>query len=364
MTLTGTANSPPSSDAAGAPLVVSIVINNFNYRRFLQQSIDSALAQTYPHVEVVVADDASTDGSPDLIRTYGDRITAVLQPHNGGQGAAMNAGFAASRGELVIFLDADDYLYPDAAQAVADAYQSDAALIQYRMHLVGEAGDVIDLYPSADIQFDHGDVRRKLLDTGRFQGTVTSGQAFLRKALASVFPIPVETFRISADGYLLSAVPFYGDVLALENVLGAYRLHGKNLWSGGTGAASFRRSLLHDKARLREVLSRARAHGLVTPRQPELRDYQHLSMRLGSLALEPAQHPFPEDSRLLLGLRGVWATPRAALSPQARLLTGCWFLLIGITPVAGWARVLVRWRYEPASRPQRLRRLVRWLRGS
>jgi glycosyltransferase involved in cell wall biosynthesis len=88
--------------------LVSIVVNNFNYGRFLRQSIESALAQDHPRTEVIVVDDASTDGSVEIIRSFGDRIVPVCQERNGGQAAALNAGFAASRGELIIFLDADD----------------------------------------------------------------------------------------------------------------------------------------------------------------------------------------------------------------------------------------------------------------
>lgn len=352
-----------SRDDAGSatPPVVSIVINNYNYRRFLNQSIDSALGQTYPHVEVVVADDASTDGSQDVIRGYGDRIVAVLQPRNGGQGAAMSAGVAACKGDLVIFLDADDYLYPTAAETVASAHRPGLALIQYRMHLVDESGRVLDLYPRPELRFDVGDVRPKLLDIGRFEGTVTSGQAFVRRALASVLPIPAETFRISADGYLLSTVPFYGEVLAIEQPLGAYRMHGGNLWSGTTGAASFRRSLQHDAAKQRELRARASSLGLAVEGQPELRDYQHLSARLGSLVLEPERHPHPDDSRSTLGLRGVYASTKAPLRLVPRVMLGIWFLAIGLLP-RGWAREFVRWRYEPNSRPPRLRRAARWLR--
>jgi glycosyltransferase involved in cell wall biosynthesis len=104
----------------GGPLV-SIVIDNFNYARFLPRSIGSALGQTYPHVEVVVVDDASTDGSQDVIRGYGGKVAPVLKERNAGHGAAFNSGFAASRGEIVLFLDADDHLYPHAVERVLAA---------------------------------------------------------------------------------------------------------------------------------------------------------------------------------------------------------------------------------------------------
>lgn len=177
-------NSEAGASGSATQPVVSIVINNFNYRQFLKQSIDSALAQTYPHAEVVVADDASTDGSQELIRGYGDRSCAVLQAENGGQGAAINAGAAACTGDLIIFLDADDNLYPTAAETVAKAYRPDDSLIKYRLHLVDVSGRVIDLHPRPEMRFDTGDVRKKLLDVGRIEGTVTSGQAFARQACA------------------------------------------------------------------------------------------------------------------------------------------------------------------------------------
>ncbi|MCY7286429.1 MAG: glycosyltransferase, partial [Cyanobacteria bacterium CAN_BIN43] len=66
-------------------LLVSIIINNYNYDRFLVQAIDSALSQTYPHVEVIVVDDGSTDRSREIITSYGDRLMSIFQD-NGKQG--------------------------------------------------------------------------------------------------------------------------------------------------------------------------------------------------------------------------------------------------------------------------------------
>src|SRR5688572_3590972 len=97
---------------------VSIVINNYNYGRFLAASIDSALGQTYPRTETIVVDDGSTDDSREVIQRYAGRVRAILKA-NGGQASAVNTGFAACQGEVVIFLDSDDMLLPDIAAAVA-----------------------------------------------------------------------------------------------------------------------------------------------------------------------------------------------------------------------------------------------------
>ena len=80
--------------------LASIIVNNYNYGRFLPDAIESALAQSYPRVEVIVVDDGSTDHSRAVIARYGARIHAVLKP-NGGQASAFNAAFAHSYGEAL-----------------------------------------------------------------------------------------------------------------------------------------------------------------------------------------------------------------------------------------------------------------------
>jgi glycosyltransferase involved in cell wall biosynthesis len=76
--------------------LVSIIVDNYNYGRFLCDSIGSALAQEYSNVEVVVVDDRSTDNSAEVIRSYGQRIRTIFKP-NGGHASAFNAGFKASK---------------------------------------------------------------------------------------------------------------------------------------------------------------------------------------------------------------------------------------------------------------------------
>ena len=90
---------------------VSILINNYNYGRFLAEAIDSALAQTYKNLEVIVVDDGSTDNSREIIASYSDRIVPVLK-ENGGQASAFNAGFERARSDWIAFLDSDDIFFP------------------------------------------------------------------------------------------------------------------------------------------------------------------------------------------------------------------------------------------------------------
>ena len=92
------------------PLVTCIVPVH-DGERFLGEALDSALAQTYESLEVVVVDDGSTDGTPTVARTYGDRIRYVRQEH-AGPSAARNEGMRVARGEFFAFLDADDLWLP------------------------------------------------------------------------------------------------------------------------------------------------------------------------------------------------------------------------------------------------------------
>src|SRR5437879_12763582 len=100
--------------------LASIIVNHYHYGRFLREAVDSALNQTYRHTEVIVVDDGSTDGSPEIIASYGKRIVPVLK-QNGGQNSALNAGFSRSRGDVILFLDSDDVLLPTAVDAAVAA---------------------------------------------------------------------------------------------------------------------------------------------------------------------------------------------------------------------------------------------------
>jgi len=92
--------------------LVSTIIPCYNSSRYVAEAIQSALDQTYEHKEVVVIDDGSTDGSLDVIRSFGDRIRWESGP-NRGACAARNRGLELARGKLIQFLDADDLLHPE-----------------------------------------------------------------------------------------------------------------------------------------------------------------------------------------------------------------------------------------------------------
>jgi glycosyltransferase involved in cell wall biosynthesis len=335
----------------------SIVITNYNYGRFVGRCIDSALAQSYPNTEVVVVDDASRDHSREIIQCYGTRVLPVLQDRNGGQGAAFNVGFRACHGDVVLFLDADDWLYPHAVARVVRAFSPGVAQVQFRLHLVDPGGRQIDVLPPPEVKFDDGDVVPILLSRGRYEGNVTSGNAFARTTLSSILPVPEKEFRISADGYLVTIAPFCGRVVSIDEPLGAYVVHGTNYWTARVGPEKFRRDLRHDCARYEALRRKAAERGLRVASRPGLADPQHLTSRIGSLVMDPQNHPDPADSRLALALRGGRASCKATLPMARRALLATWFLALGVFP-RPWATKLIWWRLDPVSRPERLRRAM------
>lgn len=90
---------------------VSVIIPCWNAKRYIAEAIESALGQTYRPIEVIVIDDGSTDGSLEVIRSFGDALRYETGP-NRGACAARNRGLELARGELIQFLDADDLLHP------------------------------------------------------------------------------------------------------------------------------------------------------------------------------------------------------------------------------------------------------------
>lgn len=90
---------------------VSVIIPTYNRGRMLKEAIDSVLGQDYPHFDLVVVDDGSTDATAELLKTYGQDLVVIRQP-NRGVSAARNAGIAAASGRYIAFLDSDDLWLP------------------------------------------------------------------------------------------------------------------------------------------------------------------------------------------------------------------------------------------------------------
>lgn len=211
-------------------VTASIIIDNYNYARYLREAIDSALGQTHAAAEVIVVDDGSADGSRDIIASYGERIVPVLKD-NGGQGSAFNAGFARSRGNIIVFLDADDALLPSAlAQALPLFDDPETVKVHWPMWLTDSSGRRSgQTYPGAKLA--SGDLRKYVLREGptHHMSAPTSGNAWRRSFVAEVLPLPEHTYRTAADTPLIEMAPFFGKLGFVETPQSIYRQHDSNL---------------------------------------------------------------------------------------------------------------------------------------
>lgn len=103
---------------------ISIVTPSFNQGRFLEDCILSVLDQKYPNLEYIIIDGGSSDQSVQIIRSYEDKLASWVSEKDGGQSDGINKGFRKCTGELVAWINADDYYLPGALQIAADAYRS------------------------------------------------------------------------------------------------------------------------------------------------------------------------------------------------------------------------------------------------
>jgi glycosyltransferase involved in cell wall biosynthesis len=325
-------------DAPVADLAVDIIINNYDYGRFLGQAIESALAQTHAQVQVIVVDDGSTDDSRAILRAYEDRIDLVLK-ENGGQASALNAGFARSQGDIVIFLDADDTLRPSAASLAAAAFAADPEVVkvQYRMEVIdanGRPSGVIK--PPDHLPLPAGDVRKaELTFPFDLAWLATSGNAFRTDALRRILPIPERDFALCADYYLVHLTTLLGSVVSLEDVAGCYRVHGDNRFERQTPTLDLehvRQTVTYSVLTTRQLERLAAELGLKLP-YGHILSVSALSNRLVSLKVDPELHPIQGDRAWLLMLDGVRAAMRRFdVAWPMKLLYIAWFVTTALAP--------------------------------
>jgi glycosyltransferase involved in cell wall biosynthesis len=243
---------------------VSLVVDNHNYAGYLQAAIDSCLAQSWPDVETVVVDDGSTDSSRKVIAGYDGRLVAVLQP-NGGQASAFVAGLRASSGDVVIYLDADDVLLPEAASSAARAFDDcpGAVKISWPMWEIDACGRRTGA-TTPDRPLPRGDLRPVLAEQGAdsYLSPPTSGNAWARSFLSRVLPAPREDFRRGADGYLITLAPLFGLVVALDEPRSCYRVHGRNGFWKGSLEERVTGSLERHEVRARALAAAQRSLGM------------------------------------------------------------------------------------------------------
>lgn len=348
-------------DAPGGELPsVSVIITCYNYGRFLTAAIDSVLAEDVG-AEIIVVDDCSSDNSRDVMRSYGDKIIPVFQPHNQGHGGAFNAGWAKATGDIIYFLDADDFVLPGGLKRGLQMFEPGVLLYQFRMRYSDEAGTLAGVHPPMEMPLGVGDISRQLREQGRFYTNVTSGLLFSREGLEKVMPIDAEDYRMSAEGYLVSVLPLYGPCRSFDDTMSSYRLHGAQNWKAQADfGARARKGLNHDFHRYEAIRKHAERQGLPVAANLGDADLLHLNDRLISLAFAPGEHLIPGDSIARVARLAKAVRPEAVSRSEiaARWL---WWTAMELLP-GGVRRQLLRWKMDPKTRPAWLANFGRFAR--
>jgi glycosyltransferase involved in cell wall biosynthesis len=226
--------------------LVSIIIPCYKQAQYLAETIDSALAQTYSPLEILVVNDGSPDHTEQVARSYGDKIVYIYR-ENGGLSAARNTAIARARGKYLKFLDSDDQLHPEqiARQLQALAGREDCvSLTATRLYRDGKPEEFLDHIPQAtallpDLFFDY--------DWGA--------------PIAWLFPTALikavggfdESFRYFEDLDLLTKLGARGVPLVVDRHIGCYyRQRAGSMSANKVGMASARARIfirLHDQLR-------------------------------------------------------------------------------------------------------------------
>ncbi|QBR00276.1 glycosyltransferase family 2 protein [Paraburkholderia pallida] len=298
---------------------ITIVICSYNYERFLREAIDSALAQEPQRTQVVVIDDGSTDGSRDIIASYGARVTPVLKA-NGGQASSYNLGLEMADTEYILYLDSDDVLYEGAVAQVLDTFERGGyAKVQFTLDVIdGDSRSIGVCVPHSQPPAECAG----LLRSGwLYPSPPASGNAYRVSALKRVLPLPKTTRRgIAADFFAIYGVALVGPVGVIDTPLGGYRVHRPANESGATAKPRAGLSIANSQDvaevvqafpqrwdALRELVSERLGEQL--PEQPMDFSYEkaHLCLRVYNAPLWRRWHWIVFDSRRYF--RSILANP-------------------------------------------------------
>lgn len=324
---------------------VSFVIANYNYEKFVAQSIESALASDWPNVEVIVVDDGSTDGSRAVIDRFNDRITKIYQ-QNAGQRVANNAGFAASKGEIVVFLDADDTVDPTFVRKVCSVWRPGVSKVQVQMIRIDANGGPFGTpFPEWHQVPTPEDIRRWAFTTSEYPTPPGSGNAYARDFLEKFFPIGPE-HDSSTDSTCLVMAPLLGDVISIREPLVTYRRHGNNDSNLLADPRHFAREISRAIHRQRSADQICRAVGKAGPGESIVRrSWYVLQLRAASLRSAPELHPLSGDSRLTALFDAVGNLALASAEPLKRRLKASLWAAVTLIAPPSLATRLIRMRF-------------------
>ncbi len=237
---------------------VSVLIDTYNHERFIEQAVVSALEQHFPASdrEVIVVDDGSTDRTPEIVRKFEPNLRLVRKS-NGGQASAFNAGIPECQGQIIAFLDGDDWWERGKLHKVVSTLSSES-----ECGIVGHG--IANVFADGKNRLDAAAKPERLRLNSFAAARVfrlrksylgTSRMTIRAQIARQILPVP-EMLTIEADEFLFTLAAALSDLVILPDVLTCYRQHGGNLYNAAGGNADGLRRKQRVIAALAEALRR------------------------------------------------------------------------------------------------------------
>ncbi len=233
---------------------ITVVTPSYNQAQFLETTIQSVLGQFYPNLEYIIMDGGSTDGSADVIRRYESSLAYWVSQKDGGQADAINQGFARATGDILCWLNSDDYYLPGTLHRIAELLASNVqkpALVY---------GGTLFFRENSN----YNKVARPHPYDAEFLGLqdyILQASTFWTKALWQACGPLDATMSFAFDWEWFLRATKLTEFIRSENILSAYRLHAAH--KSGSGG----------ERRRQEILEVARRHA--TPQQVDAYNFTH-----------------------------------------------------------------------------------------
>ena len=227
--------------------IISVLIDTYNHERFIEKAIVSVLEQNFPAAEreILLVDDGSSDRTPEIVRKFEPHVR-VLRKENGGQASAFNVGIPECKGEIIAFLDGDDWWASGKLKRVTEVLNSEPSvgLLGHGIHEAFADGRIRTGVPEKSERLQLNSLAAARVFRLRKSYLGTSRMILRTKLARRILPIP-EALVFEADEYVFTLGALMCEIIILQDALTYYGIHGGNLYlSGGGGKPGLRRKQL------------------------------------------------------------------------------------------------------------------------
>lgn len=241
---------------------MTVVTPSLNQGRFIRETIESVLGQTYPALEYLVIDGGSTDETIDILKHYGDRLAWVSEPDEG-QASAINKGWRQGKGTILAYLNSDDTYLPDAVMRAVAWFRRhpEAGVVYGEGYHVDVTGRVLDRYPTEPFTL------ARLAETC----FICQPTAFLRRTVVEQAGYMNESLQYCMDYDLWIRLARVAHFRQIPEYLATSRLHAdtKTLGQRARAHAEILNTVRHHFGHVPPSWVYAYAHAVLGPRSRE-----------------------------------------------------------------------------------------------